>query len=133
MTKYLFLFTLTLLFASSFVISCASEGDDDDDDDAADDDTSAGGDDDDDEEHHDECCEEGAEVDCGEHGSAHEDHCDCEDGYVFTCTTCTPVDDIEPCGPFGTEDDTGACVCDECAELETIGGQDYCIPHEHDE
>jgi len=34
-------------------------------------------------------------VDCGEHGSAHGDHCHCEQGFLFDGATCVLPDDID--------------------------------------
>ncbi len=34
-------------------------------------------------------------VDCGEHGTAHGDHCHCDQGFLFDGTSCTAPDDID--------------------------------------
>lgn len=44
---------------------------------------------------------------CGDHGHAHGDHCDCDEGYVEEADTCVP-----DCGGFGEWHDDH-CDCDE--------------------
>lgn len=91
------------------------------------------------------CAEEGesgeAALDCGEHGTEHDGHCHCDDGWLFDGTTCvTPSEITEPCGEdaasdAGEEDhheaclcpDVGDCPCDE-GTVEEYGGAEYCVP-----
>ena len=45
------------------------------------------------------CGEKGEEgttaIDCGEHGSAHGDHCHCDQGFLFDSATCVLPEDID--------------------------------------
>jgi len=74
------------------------------------------------------------EVDCGENGSAHGDHCHCFQGYMFDGETCVVPDEItQSCQD---DDQSGsACVCPAtgmcpCAgDLEEHGGKRYCVPN----
>ncbi len=93
------------------------------------------------------CAEEGEEgeapLDCGEHGTEHDGHCHCDDGYLWNGTTCVAADEItEICAEHdgGTAEenhsacacpDDGACPCDH-GNIATIGGQDYCVPELHE-
>jgi len=94
------------------------------------------------------CAEEGDEgseaVDCGDHGSEHDGHCHCDDGYLFDGDTCvTPEEITEICAEEEEEEEEGqhaACVCPEdgdcpCdhGEIETYGDHDYCVPELHEE
>ena len=101
------------------------------------------------------CAEEGEvgelPLDCGEHGDAHDGHCHCDDGFLFDGAICVAPEEItEICGEHeeGADTDssqhdveahgacrcpaTGVCPCDH-GELETVGGQDYCVPELHEE
>jgi hypothetical protein len=96
------------------------------------------------------CAEEGDEgseaVDCGEHGSEHDGHCHCDDGYLWNGSTCVVPEEItEVCEEHEEEEEEeehehqhGACVCPdegEChcdhGEIETYGDHDYCAPELH--
>jgi len=95
------------------------------------------------------CLGEGEEgespLDCGEHGSEHEGHCHCEQGYLFDGEACMePALITEICGEEethdgGEEDHHGACRCPDegdcnCdGDIETYEGDDYCVPELHDE
>jgi hypothetical protein len=101
------------------------------------------------------CAEEGEvgemPLDCGEHGDAHGGHCHCEDGFLYDGVSCVAPEEItEICGEHLEEAETessqhdmeahGACRCPatgvcpcEHGELETVGGQDYCVPELHEE
>ena len=97
------------------------------------------------------CAEEGESgttgIDCGEHGTEHEGHCHCDEGYLFDGETCvTPESITEICveeeeeEEEGEEHQHGACVCPdegECpcdhGEIETHGDHDYCVPELHEE
>ncbi len=101
------------------------------------------------------CAEKGKSgtegLDCGDHGSAHEDHCHCNEGYFFDGTTCVaPAEIIEVCAVLASdageadsavEPEHGheACVCPlegECpcdGEISTYGGKDYCAPELHED
>ena len=95
------------------------------------------------------CAEEGQEgdspLDCGDHGTEHDGHCHCDEGYLFDGETCVEPEEIsEICGEEsdteGEEEHEHACVCPEegecpCdhGEIVTIGGQDYCAPVFHEE
>jgi hypothetical protein len=63
----------------------------------------------DDHDHHD---------DCGAHGHAHGDHCDCDEGYLEVGGVC-----VSDCGGFGDWHD-GHCDCDEGYVEE----DDTCVP-----
>ncbi len=89
-------------------------------------------------------------VDCGPHGSPHDGHCHCHEGYLLSDETCVSPDKIIlVCGETidaGTAEDTeteahhheacrcpetDACPCD--GKQVTIGGVDYCSPEiEHE-
>ncbi len=78
-----------------------------------------------------------AEVNCGEHGSAHGDHCHCHMGYLFDGEHCVAPDHItEVCADH--TDDHVACVCPSegvcyCSgEVVTLQGEDYCEPALHE-
>ena len=95
------------------------------------------------------CAEEGdsgsSPIDCGEHGSEHEGHCHCDDGYLYDGETCVTPEEItticEEHEEEGEEEELhGACVCPdegECpcdhGEIETYGDHDYCVPELHQE
>ena len=102
------------------------------------------------------CAEEGKSgtqgIDCGDHGSAHGDHCHCDAGYFFDGGTCVAPEAItEVCEAHEDETDTEgeedteadhhheACVCPaegECpcdGEISTYGGKEYCAPELHEE
>jgi hypothetical protein len=98
------------------------------------------------------CAEKGKSgsegIDCGDHGSAHGDHCHCNEGYFFDGVTCVAPGEItEVCtaeaADAGEADTTAAteaehhheaCVCPtegDCpcdGEISTYGGKDYCSP-----
>lgn len=91
------------------------------------------------------CAEEGEEgsaaVDCGAHGTEHDGHCHCDDGYLFDGTTCvTPGEIAAACGSGEVPEhaaclcpeDGGTCPCEE-GEIETYDGLDYCVPILHEE
>jgi hypothetical protein len=91
------------------------------------------------------CAEEGqsgtSPVDCGEHGTEHDGHCHCDDGYLYDGETCvTPEEITEICEEHeeGEQEHHGACVCPddgECpceGEIVTYGEHDYCIPELHE-
>ena len=99
------------------------------------------------------CAEDGKSgeegINCGDHGSAHGDHCHCNEGYLFDGETCVLPKDISIiCAePEEEEVDAGtseehhehtACQCpesDTChchGEIVTIGGINYCAPELHD-
>lgn len=91
-------------------------------------------------------------INCGEHGSAHDDHCHCETNYLFNGKTCVEANKItEKCDDHHDEhhddhhDDDhangdhhheacvcpadGKCHCD--GEIVTISNQKYCVPNPH--
>ncbi len=74
------------------------------------------------------------EVDCGEHGSAHGDHCHCFQGYMFDGETCVAPDEITEECQDGVESDS-ACVCPDTGmcpcegDIEEHGGKKYCVPN----
>jgi hypothetical protein len=77
----------------------------------------------------------GFEIDCGEHGSAHGDHCHCYEGYLFDGQTCVEPDQItQTCGELDGGESKSACVCPETGtcpcdgEIEEWGGKKYCVP-----
>jgi len=99
------------------------------------------------------CAEKGKSgtegIDCGDHGSAHADHCHCNEGYFFDGETCVAPEDItrvcaaevadageSDTSSAATEEahDHTACVCPtdgDCpctGEIATYGGKDYCAP-----
>ena len=65
------------------------------------------------------------EVDCGELGSAHGDHCDCHEGALFDGETCvTPESITEVCEEHEEEEEEGAhgaCVCPEAGDCPCDG------------
>jgi hypothetical protein len=93
------------------------------------------------------CAEEGesgtSPIDCGDHGTEHDGHCHCDDGYLFDGETCvTPEEITAICEEHeeGEDESHGACVCPdegECpcdnGEIETHGDHDYCVPELHEE
>ena len=90
------------------------------------------------------CAEEGeageAALDCGEHGTEHDGHCHCDDGWLFDGTTCvTPAEITAVCGE-DDHDDHAACRCPDDAdcpcengEIEEHDGADYCVPELHED
>ena len=77
-----------------------------------------------------------ASVDCGEHGSAHGDHCHCHMGYLFDGMSCVaPGDIVEICGDQTDEDVACVCppegVCHCSGEVVNLEGQRYCEPALH--
>lgn len=96
------------------------------------------------------CAEEGdsgeAALDCGEHGTEHDGHCHCDDGWLFDGTTCVTPEKITEICEEHTETDTdteeehhhetclcpdgGKCHCEE-GTIETYDGADYCVPDLH--
>ena len=66
-------------------------------------------------------------VNCGEHGTAHGDHCHCDQGFLFDGATCLVPDDIdEICEAHADElADAGAAQVD--------GGHDEEAHEEHNE
>lgn len=83
-------------------------------------------------------------IDCGEHGSAHDGHCHCDDGFLFDGTTCVSPDAITHVCEEHDEDagaeaehhhgaclcpSTGTCPCE--GTVESIGGKSYCLPDLH--
>lgn len=83
-------------------------------------------------------------MDCGEHGSAHDGHCHCDEGFLFDGSTCVFPDDITTvCHEHEEEGEEehhhgaclcpteGVCPCD--GTVESTGGKSYCVPkvHEH--
>jgi hypothetical protein len=77
----------------------------------------------------------GQEMDCGEHGSAHGDHCHCYEGYLFDGETCVePAEVTELCEEHEGEEVKSACLCPETGtcpcdgEIEEYGGKKYCVP-----
>ena len=100
------------------------------------------------------CAEKGVSgtdaLDCGEHGSAHDGHCHCNEGYFFDGYTCVaPAEITDVCedetsdagaaDTAETEHDHTACVCPtdgECpcdGEISTYDGKEYCAPELHEE
>ena len=87
---------------------------------------------------------------CGEHGTPHEDHCHCDQGYLYDGNTCVAPEQItEECVEH-EEADAGAdaepvehhheaCLCatDPCpceeGTVQTLGGKQYCVPNLHQE
>lgn len=89
-------------------------------------------------------------IDCGAHGSAHGEHCHCNEGYFYDGATCVAPEEItdvceEAAAVDGGEVDSEgtaetehhhdtACVCPvdgEChcdGEISTYGGVNYCAP-----
>lgn len=89
------------------------------------------------------CAEEGesgtSPIDCGEHGTEHDGHCHCDDGYLFDGETCvTPEEVTAICGEQEGEHaacvcpDEGDCPCDD-GEIVAYGDHDYCVPDPHAE
>lgn len=81
-------------------------------------------------------------IDCGEHGSAHDGHCHCDEGFLFDGATCVAPDSItQVCEEHVADADAdhhhGACVCPSTGTcpcegtVETIGGKSYCLPDLH--
>jgi len=82
-------------------------------------------------------------IDCGEHGSAHDGHCHCDQGFLYDGTTCVEPDAItEVCeehdADAGTEEhhhgaclcpSTGTCPCE--GTIESLAGKEYCVPELH--
>ncbi len=91
------------------------------------------------------CPEEGEEgtagIDCGEHGSEHNGHCHCHEGYLFDGEICVEPGEItDVCEEHEEEEgeeDHHACVCPEdgdcpCdGEIVTFEEIDYCEPELH--
>ncbi|MCK9463913.1 MAG: hypothetical protein M0R80_30215 [Proteobacteria bacterium] len=90
------------------------------------------------------CAEEGesgeAALDCGEHGTEHDGHCHCDEGWLFDGAACvTPTGITALCGEGGY-DDHAACLCPEdgdcpCedGEIEEHDGAEYCVPELHED
>ncbi len=81
-------------------------------------------------------------IDCGEHGSAHDGHCDCDQGFLNDGTTCVEPDAItEVCEEHdedaGTEHHDEVCLCPSTGEcpcegtIEYEAGKEYCLPELH--
>lgn len=97
-------------------------------------------------------------IDCGEHGSAHGEHCHCDQGFLYDGKTCVSPDKIteicqahdheadgEPDDASDHEDDEhhahadksclcpteGQCPCD--GEIQEIANRKYCVPDLHHE
>jgi hypothetical protein len=89
------------------------------------------------------CAEEGeagsAALDCGEHGTEHDGHCHCDDGWLFDGATCvTPAEITAVCGQ-DDYDEHAACLCPadgDCpCDNGTIAehdGSEYCVPELHE-
>jgi hypothetical protein len=78
---------------------------------------------------------ESQEIDCGENGSAHGDHCHCFQGYLFDGEACAAPDQItETCKAVDDGESKSACVCPESGtcpcdgDIEEYGGKKYCVP-----
>lgn len=81
----------------------------------------------------------GEEVDCGDNGSAHGEHCHCYSGYLFDGTTCVaPAAISEVCEEHGPDEHVdhaclcpteGPCFCD--GTVVTLEGSNYCEPELH--
>ncbi len=79
------------------------------------------------------------EIDCGEHGSAHGDHCHCYQGYLFDGQTCVAPEDItEICEDHSPTElvhfacvcpAEGPCFCD--GTIVDLAGESYCEPELH--
>lgn len=97
-------------------------------------------------------------VDCGEHGSAHGEHCHCDQGFLYDGKTCVSPDNItEICQAHEHETDAGhgdasdheghddhehadkSCLCPtegQCpcdGEIQEIANRKYCVPDLHHE
>lgn len=92
------------------------------------------------------CGEEGKEgttaINCGAHGTEHDGHCHCDQGYLFNEESCVTPDQItEECmaeGEHSEEHQHGACLCPtqgvcpcDDGEVETYDSKQYCIPELH--
>ncbi len=111
------------------------------------------------------CAEEGesgtATVDCGGHGSVHNGHCHCDQGFLYAQETCVEASQItavcmdhehedgdvveEEDGHEGDEHEAeeheehhDACLCPATGEchcesgtVEKIGANSYCVPNLH--
>jgi hypothetical protein len=99
------------------------------------------------------CAEEGASgttpIDCGEHGTEHDGHCHCHDGYLFANETCVAAEQVTAlCEEHDEEDaehedaehehhheacrcpDVGDCHC-EHGDIVTIGVLSFCVSELH--
>ncbi|MBM4352457.1 MAG: hypothetical protein FJ109_01465 [Deltaproteobacteria bacterium] len=112
------------------------------------------------------CAEEGKAgveaLDCGAHGTEHDGHCHCDDGYLVDGATCVTPDKIaavceeEPAESGAVEGDAveedhaagheehelshaaclcpadGDCPCDH-GTVKSFGAKEYCVPEMHEE